>query len=98
MPKKQKTGNDRRPNKEFLELVEISKSFPGVQALDRVSISVRQGEVHGLVGQNGAGKSTLLKILTGAYRQDSGKIIINGEEIRIKTPADAQKWMYMIYQ
>ena len=54
MPKKQRTGNDRRQNKEFLELVEISKSFPGVQALDRVSISVRQGEVHGLVGQNGA--------------------------------------------
>ena len=87
-----------RQSPEFLELIEISKSFPGVKALDRVSISVKEGEVHGLVGQNGAGKSTLLKILSGAYRQDSGKIMINGQEIRIKTPADAQKWMYMVYQ
>ena len=57
----------------ILEMRGIGKRFPGVLALRDVDISVRQGEVHGLVGENGAGKSTLMKILSGAYQADSGR-------------------------
>ena len=61
---------------EFLEMREIVKRFPGVLALDHVSLSVRKGEVHALLGENGAGKSTLMKVLSGAYSKDEGEIII----------------------
>ena len=64
----------------ILELEHINKAFPGVKALDDVSLSIRRGEVRGLVGENGAGKSTLMKILTGVYPKDSGTIKIDGEE------------------
>ncbi|MCS7087108.1 MAG: sugar ABC transporter ATP-binding protein [Thermoflexales bacterium] len=67
----------------IIELREISKSFPGVQALDRVSFEVREGEVHALLGENGAGKSTLIKILTGAHQPDSGTILLRGQPITI---------------
>ncbi|MCS6849421.1 MAG: sugar ABC transporter ATP-binding protein [Anaerolineae bacterium] len=67
----------------IIELREISKQFPGVRALDRVSFAVREGEVHALLGENGAGKSTLIKILTGAYQPDSGEILLRGRPIRI---------------
>lgn len=67
----------------IIELREISKQFPGVRALDRVSFAVREGEVHALLGENGAGKSTLIKILTGAYQPDSGEILLRGQPIRI---------------
>ncbi|MEM5314383.1 L-arabinose ABC transporter ATP-binding protein AraG [Paraburkholderia sp. JHI869] len=60
----------------------IGKTFPGVRALDRVSFDVRGGEVHGLMGENGAGKSTLLKILGGEYQPDSGRILMNGSEVK----------------
>lgn len=63
-----------------LEFKEITKTFPGVKALDNISFSVEMGSVHGLVGENGAGKSTLLNILSGAINPDKGNIIINGEE------------------
>ena len=75
----------------ILELEHINKAFPGVKALDDVSLSIRRGEVRGLVGENGAGKSTLMKILTGVYPKDSGTIKIDGKEVRINTPLDAQK-------
>lgn len=74
-----------------LELRNISKTFPGVRALDDVSMSVIKGEVHGLIGENGAGKSTLIKILCGIYIADSGKIIIDGREVQIHSPASAQE-------
>ena len=75
----------------ILEIKGLCKSFPGVQALDSVDISIREGEVHALVGENGAGKSTLIKILSGAYSKDSGEIIFDGEPISIQNPRHAQQ-------
>ena len=67
----------------------VRKSFPGVIALDGVSLDVRPGEVHALVGENGAGKSTLIKIITGLYRPDEGRLMIDGEEVRFASARDA---------
>ena len=66
---------------QILRMTNISKSFPGVKALDNVDFSVRRGEVRCLAGANGAGKSTLMKILSGAYHMDSGSIIFNDKEV-----------------
>ena len=65
----------------LLELQDISKSFYGVKVLKNVNFDLRKGEVHALLGENGAGKSTLIKILSGAYKLDSGRIIFKGGEI-----------------
>ena len=73
----------------FLELKNISKSFPGVVALDNVSFKSRLGEVHALCGENGAGKSTLMKIIDGIYKPDSGSIFINGKSVQIQDPTFA---------
>ncbi len=73
----------------ILEMTGVSKKFPGVQALDHVSLRVRPGTVHALTGENGAGKSTLMKCLLGLYQMDEGKILIDGEEVRIANPIDA---------
>ena len=62
----------------------IEKAFPGVKALDKVSLSVKAGTVHALMGENGAGKSTLMKCLFGVYNKDAGKIYLDGEEINFK--------------
>ena len=62
-----------------LEMKEITKVFPGVVALDKVSIKVRPGTVHALMGENGAGKSTLMKCLFGIYRMDEGEIFYEGK-------------------
>jgi ABC-type sugar transport system ATPase subunit len=67
----------------FLEVKEVSKSFPGVKALDNVSFQLDKGEIHALVGENGAGKSTLIKILCGVYKEDAGSIFLDGKQIRI---------------
>jgi ribose transport system ATP-binding protein len=72
-----------------LKLTEVSKGFPGVQALDRVSLTLRRGEVQGLLGENGAGKSTLIKIVTGVYRADSGTYRIDGRDANIASPRQA---------
>jgi ribose transport system ATP-binding protein len=69
----------------------ISKTFPGVRALDDVSLTVRSGQVHMLLGQNGAGKSTLIKTLYGAYHPDRGEVFIDGRRVRINSPADARR-------
>lgn len=83
----------------FVELVNISKSFPGVQALDHVDMAFSKGEVHGIVGENGAGKSTLIKILTGVYQKDSGSILINGQEQKIESTMDAHRnKIWAVYQ
>ena len=74
----------------LLELRDISKSFPGVHALDRVSLDLSAGEVHVLLGQNGAGKSTLIKVLCGAYHPDAGTILFEGNPVRMSSPADAR--------
>jgi len=75
----------------ILEVKNITKTFPGVVALDDVSFSIGKGEVHGLVGENGAGKSTLMKILCGVYQADSGKIVFDGQEMKRITPTLSQK-------
>ncbi|MFF5080578.1 sugar ABC transporter ATP-binding protein [Actinoplanes sp. NPDC000266] len=75
----------------LLHVTEVSKTFPGVRALDRVSFTLRPGEVHALVGENGAGKSTLIKVLTGVYQPDDGEITYRGSPARFGTPMDAQQ-------
>ncbi|MCF7942944.1 MAG: sugar ABC transporter ATP-binding protein [Spirochaetia bacterium] len=74
----------------LLKFKDITKTFPGVKALDSVDMDFSYGEVHALVGENGAGKSTLMKILSGVFKPDSGSIIYNGEEVVIKNPHQAQ--------
>src|SRR3989442_2211129 len=68
----------------------ITKTFPGVKALDGVDFTVRRGEVHALMGENGAGKSTLIKVLTGVYRRDGGDITHDGQPIDPHSPLAAQ--------
>jgi ribose transport system ATP-binding protein len=69
----------------------ISKTFPGVRALDDVSLTVDAGTVHVLLGQNGAGKSTLMRILCGAHDPDAGEILVDGRAVRLHSPADARR-------
>ena len=75
----------------ILSVQGVSKSFPGVKALDDVSLEVSTGEVLVLVGENGAGKSSLMKILSGIYTKDSGKILVDGKEVDITSPLQAQQ-------
>jgi ribose transport system ATP-binding protein len=75
----------------LFELRGISKSFPGVRALDDVSFAIWPGEVHMLLGENGAGKSSLMKVLCGAYNADSGEFFLDGRKVEIKSAADARK-------
>jgi len=83
----------------LLEMRNICKSFPGVQALDGVDFDVQPGEVHILLGENGAGKSTLIKILSGAYSPDSGQIYYKGQEVHFDNPGDSQRaGISVIYQ
>lgn len=69
---------------ELLRIEGIRKTFPGVVALDSVDFDLRRGEVHVLLGENGAGKSTLIKMLSGAYHPDAGRVLVDGEEVRIQ--------------
>ena len=74
----------------LMELSGVSKSFPGVQALDDVQFTLKPGEVHALLGENGAGKSTLMKIIAGIYHRDSGSYRLDGKELDALTPKTAQ--------
>ena len=74
----------------LLQVKHLSKSFPGVRALDEVSLELAAGEVLAMVGENGAGKSTLIKILGGAQQAGSGDLIIQGKSTFISSPATAQ--------
>lgn len=76
---------------DLLEMRNIRKSFPGVQALKGASLHIKPGEIHCLMGENGAGKSTLIKLLAGAYSLDDGEIIFDGVRANIRKPHDAQK-------
>ncbi|HUX13885.1 MAG TPA: sugar ABC transporter ATP-binding protein [Spirochaetia bacterium] len=83
----------------ILSIRGVSKSFPGVKALDNVSIDIARGMVHGIVGENGAGKSTLMKILSGVYQKDSGTVIFDGRQIEHVTPHQSmQSGLAIIYQ
>lgn len=73
----------------LLEMNNISKEFPGVKALDNVTLKVRAGSVHALMGENGAGKSTLMKCIFGIYKQDAGEILLNGERVDTNSSKDA---------
>jgi ribose transport system ATP-binding protein len=73
----------------ILEMISITKTYPGVLALDDVNFRVKKGEIHALLGANGAGKSTLVKVLCGVTPYDSGEILINGSKVQIQNPADA---------
>lgn len=86
-------------NQYVLELKNISKSFPGVQALDGVTLCVRPGTVHSLMGENGAGKSTLMKCLFGIYSVDDGEIILDGKNVKFSNPAEAlESHVSMVHQ
>ncbi|NBH80914.1 sugar ABC transporter ATP-binding protein [Clostridiaceae bacterium] len=82
-----------------LEMRHIAKSFPGVKVLDDVTLQVKPGEVHALMGENGAGKSTLMKILMGIYTADAGEVMLNGEHLLARGPREAMdKGIAMIHQ
>lgn len=78
-------------NNVLVEIKDVSKHFPGVKALDHVSLSIRRGEVHALSGENGASKSTLIKILTGVYTYDEGSIVFDGSPVAFKSTNESQK-------
>ena len=84
----------------FLRLTNVSKTFPGVNALTNINFDVRPGEVHGLIGENGAGKSTLIKVLAGVYQPDPGaEIEIEGEKVTALTPTESmRRGVMVIYQ
>lgn len=83
----------------LLQMENICKEFPGVKALDNVSLTVRAGTVHALMGENGAGKSTLMKCLFGVYNKDSGKIYLEGQEVNYKNSKEAlEHGVAMVHQ
>ncbi len=91
-------GSNSRPEP-IWELRSICKSFPGVQALDHVSLAINQGEIHALVGQNGSGKSTLAKILAGVYKPESGQVLFRGQPVTLADPIAARRMgVSTIYQ
>lgn len=86
-------------NEIMLSVRGVTKTFPGVRALDRVSFDIYKGQVHGIVGENGAGKSTLMKILSGVYKRDEGEIIFDGEPMQVKKPLESlHLGLSIIYQ
>lgn len=80
-----------QPRDDHLELVAVSKSFPGVQALDAVDFDLLPGEVHVLLGENGAGKSTLIKLMAGVHSPDGGQVRVDGTAVRFTGPGDAER-------
>ena len=83
----------------LVEFRNITKGFPGVLALDDINIELKPGEVHVLIGENGAGKSTLMKVLSGAYKQDEGELLIDGKVVEKNSPIiSSSLGIGMIYQ
>jgi ribose transport system ATP-binding protein/inositol transport system ATP-binding protein len=83
----------------ILEVRNLSKAFGGTQALNRVQLKVKYGEVHALVGENGAGKSTLMKVIIGLFKSDAGEIFFDGEPLKVNGPAEAiERGISMIHQ
>jgi len=86
-------------NDYILELHNISKSFPGVKALDDINLKIKKGEVHALVGENGAGKTTLIRVVSGIYKQDTGTVIYNSKELINPTPHECiEKGISSVHQ
>src|SRR5450432_3775783 len=84
---------------DILQMLHITKTFPGVNALQDVSLSVARGEVHAVCGENGAGKSTLMKVMSGVHAPDAGTLRFEGEELRLASPQAAQaRGIVMIHQ
>src|SRR5512138_3440978 len=75
----------------ILTIKGVSKTFPGVNALENVEFTLKRGEIHALVGENGAGKSTLIKIMTGVEHPDSGSIKLEGKPIQVRSPQHSQE-------
>ena len=75
----------------LVEVCTVTKSFPGVRALEGVSLALDPGRVHALVGENGAGKSTLIRILAGVLRPDGGHVLLDGQAVAIRTPLHARR-------
>ncbi|MDH5530542.1 MAG: ATP-binding cassette domain-containing protein [Paracoccaceae bacterium] len=80
----------QKPETPLVELRNISIAFGGIKAVDHVTVDLHAGEVVGLLGHNGAGKSTLIKCLSGAYKADSGEVLIDGKKVEINNPRDAR--------
>lgn len=72
-----------------IEMIDITKIFPGIVANDHITLRLKKGEIHALLGENGAGKSTLMSVLFGMYQPDGGEILMNGRPVRINSPKDA---------
>lgn len=93
------TTANRTDNPVLLQMQNISKQFPGVKALDGVSLNVKSGTVHALMGENGAGKSTLMKCLFGVYSKDEGTILLDGQEVSFKNSKEAlENGVAMVHQ
>ncbi|MFR6332019.1 MAG: ATP-binding cassette domain-containing protein, partial [Eisenbergiella sp.] len=86
-------------NEYLLEIRNVRKEFPGVKALDGVSLFLKRGEIHALLGENGAGKSTLMKIIAGIYTLDEGEILFDGKPFVARKPVEAlEKGIAMVHQ
>jgi len=91
--------NSQNRHEYVLEMEGISKEFPGVKALDNVTLKIRPNSVHALMGENGAGKSTLMKCLFGIYKKDTGEISLEGQKIEFKNSKDAlERGVSMVHQ
>ena len=83
----------------ILELKNINKSFGHVHANKNINLTINKGTIHGIIGENGAGKSTLMSIVYGLYQADSGEILVNGKEIKLKSPRDSiENGIGMVHQ
>ena len=78
-------------NQYAIEMLNITKKFPGIIANDNITLQLRKGEIHALLGENGAGKSTLMSVLFGLYQPEEGEIHKDGRKVEIKDPNDAQQ-------
>lgn len=98
-PTASQAHKSRANNPVILQMKNIEKQFPGVKALDNVSLDVKAGTVHALMGENGAGKSTLMKCLFGVYNKDSGTILLDGKEVNFKNPKEGlENGVAMVHQ
>ncbi len=82
-------GVQRLADNYVIEMLHITKEFPGIKANDDITLQLRKGEIHALLGENGAGKSTLMSVLFGLYQPEQGTIRKNGQEVKINDPNDA---------